>query len=75
MSGIPSHLELGSTVTGTGRRLGWVILPPGLGMSGSAESLLEAGERPTYRDGWGPRQAAPIRQDGVPVQSYKYLGC
>lgn len=49
-------------------------LPQGLGMSGPAESPLEAGERPTYRDRWGPRQATPIRQDGVPGQCYKYLG-
>lgn len=49
-------------------------LPQSLGMSGPAESPLEAGERPTYRDRWGPRQATPIRQDGVPGQCYKYLG-
>lgn len=49
--------------------------PPllGLGMSGLAESPPEAGERSTYHDGWGPRQATPIRQDGVPGVSYKYL--
>ena len=45
----------------------------GLGMSGLAESPPEAGERSTYHDGWGPRQAPPIRQDGVPGASYKYL--
>lgn len=65
-----------STSEGHGAQAGagGSLRPPGLGMSRPAESLLEAGEMLTYHDRWGPRQATPIRQDGVPGQCYKYLG-
>lgn len=72
--GSPGMAEPTGEGLGAGRVEG--SLPrPGLGTSGLAGGPLAAGERPTYHDGWGPRQAPPIRQDGVPGTGYKYPGC
>lgn len=73
LSGIPSHLGLDGAVRGAGRRLGWGHLLPRPGNVRDGREPAGAGERPTYHDGWGPRQASPIRQDGMPGPCYKYL--
>lgn len=71
--GSAGRAELAGYSLGSGQGGGQPPPLLGLGMSGLAVSPPEPGERSTYHDGWGPRQATPIRQDGVPGASYKYL--
>lgn len=57
-AGLSHTLALGAPLAWPGPLVGGMGRqpPPGLGMSRAAESPPEAGERPTYHDGWGPRR-------------------